>query len=360
MENQTMNVEKKTTIQTVIDVTIKLGVLLLLLAWCFKIVYPFVSIVLWSLIIAVAIFPMFKTMSNKLGDSKKISAAIITLVFLSVIIIPSLLFTSSMVDGVKRLSTDIENKSFRIDPPPEDVADWPLVGGTVYGTWKLASENLEDVVHKYESELLSIGNWLLGALMGTGMGLIQFILSVIIAGVFLANSDSGGKMLRRFYRRLVGERGEEFAQASEITVRNVAKGVLGVAVIQSFLAGIVFLLAGIPYAGLWALICLILCVIQLGPGLVIIPVIVYIFTVADTWVAILWTILLVVVMVSDNILKPLLMGKGAPVPMLVIFLGSIGGFISSGFIGLFVGAIILSLGYKLFIAWLEEAKEIEV
>jgi len=358
MENQISQTDNKSTIQIVVDVTIKLGVLLLLLAWCFKIIYPFVSIVLWALIIAVAIFPLFKTLSNKMGDSKKISATIITLVFLSVIIIPGLLFTSSMVDGIKKMSSDIENKSIEIYPPPEKVADWPVVGGTIYGTWKLASENMEAVVEKYEDQLLSAGNWLVSALMGIGMDVIQFIISIIIAGVFLASSDSGGKALTQFYRRLVGERGEEFAKASEITVRNVAKGVLGVAVIQSFLAGLVFLLAGVPYAGLWALICLILCVIQIGPILVIIPVIVYLFTVMDTWVAVLWTIALVIVMVSDNILKPLLMGKGAPVPMLVIFLGSIGGFISSGFIGLFIGAIILSLGYKLFIAWLEEAKTV--
>jgi len=358
MGNQTNQADKKSTIQIVVDVTIKLGVLLLLLAWCFKIIYPFVSIVLWALIIAVAIFPLFIKMSDKLGNSKKISATLITLVFLSVIIVPSILFTSSLIDGIKKLSSDIENKSFDIPPPPADVADWPLVGGAIYGTWNLASENMEAVVEKYGNELLAVGNWILSALMGVGMDLIQFILSVIIAGIFLASSDSGGKMLRQFYRRLVGERGEEFAQASEVTIRNVAKGVLGVAVIQSFLAGIVFLLAGIPYAGLWALICLILCVIQLGPGLVIIPVIIYLFTAFDIWVAVLWTIVLVLVMVSDNILKPLLMGKGAPVPMLVIFLGSIGGFISSGFIGLFIGAIILSLGYKLFMAWMEEAKEV--
>lgn len=356
MENQKMNTESKTSLQMVIDIAIKLGVLFLLLAWCFRIISPFISIVIWALIIAVAIFPLFKSISKKLGDSKKISATIITLVFLSVIIIPSLLFTGSMVDGIKKMSSDIENKSIKIYPPPEKVAEWPLVGSTIYGTWKLASENMKAVVEKYDDQLLAAGNWIVSALMGIGMDVLQFIISIIIAGVFLASSDSGGKAVRQFYRRLVGERGEEFALASEVTVRNVAKGVLGVAVIQSFLAGIVFLLAGIPYAGLWALICLILCVIQLGPGLVIIPVIVYIYTVADTWVAVLWTIALIVVMLSDNILKPLLMGKGAPVPMLVIFLGSIGGFISAGFIGLFIGAIILSLGYKLFIAWLEEAK----
>ncbi len=120
------------------------------------------------------------------------------------------------------------------------------------------------------------------------------------------------------------------------------------------MAGLVFLLAGVPYAGLWALLALIFCIIQIGPGLVIIPVIAYLFTVMPTWQAVIWMIVLIFVMLSDNILKPILMGKGAPVPMLVIFLGSIGGFISSGFIGLFLGAIILSLGYKLFLVYINE------
>lgn len=153
---------------------------------------------------------------------------------------------------------------------------------------------------------------------------------------------------------MVGGRGDEFAEVSEKTVRNVTKGVVLVAFIQSFLAGLVFLLAGIPYAGLWALLSLIFCVIQLGPGLVIIPVIIYLFSTTDPWYAGLWTVVLVLVMLSDNILKPILMGKGASVPMLVIFLGSLGGFMTMGFMGLFLGAVILSLGYKLFMAWIEE------
>ena len=152
----------------------------------------------------------------------------------------------------------------------------------------------------------------------------------------------------------MGERGDEFAEISNVTIKNVAKGILGVAIIQSTLAGIGFILAGVPYAGLWALICLILAIIQIGPALVIIPVIIYLFSTMGLLGAILWTVYFVVVMISDNFLKPILLGKGAPVPMLVIFLGTIGGFITSGFVGMFIGAIILSLGYKLFITWLDE------
>ena len=152
----------------------------------------------------------------------------------------------------------------------------------------------------------------------------------------------------------MGERGDEFAEISNVTIKNVAKGILGVAIIQSTLAGIGFILAGVPYAGLWALICLILAIIQIGPALLIIPVIIYLFSTMGLLGAILWTVYFVVVMISDNFLKPILLGKGAPVPMLVIFLGTIGGFITSGFVGMFIGAIILSLGYKLFITWLDE------
>lgn len=146
-------------------------------------------------------------------------------------------------------------------------------------------------------------------------------------------------------------------ESAELTVRNVAKGVLGVAIIQSLLAGIGFVLAGIPLAGLWILVCLVLSIVQIGILPVSVGVIIYIWGAADTGTATIFTIWMVLVGVSDNILKPILLGKGAPAPMLVVFLGAIGGFMVSGFIGLFTGAIILTLGYKLMISWLESTDE---
>jgi len=348
--------KKNENIRNAVDITVKIGILLLLLAWCFQIIMPFVSIVFWAMIIAVSLYPMFKKLSNKMNGRKKPAAAIITIVLLAIILIPSIIFTDSLIQGIQNYSKDLNAEDITIPPPTENIRDLPLIGNTLYDTWEGVSKNLEGTVKTYSNQIKAAGAWFLSALMGTGLGFIQFIISIIISGIFLDTSENGGKMLKRLFSRLVNEKGEEYATASELTVRNVSKGVLGVAFIQSFLAGIVFVLAGIPYAGLWALICLILSIIQLGPGLVIIPVIVYLFAVADTWVAVLWTIALIVVMISDNILKPLLMGKGAPVPTLVIFLGSIGGFIAMGFMGLFLGAIVLSLGYKLFLAWLEEAQ----
>ena len=183
--------------------------------------------------------------------------------------------------------------------------------------------------------------------------ILQFALAIIIAGILLATKGTED-ISKKILRRLVGERGDSIAQLAGDTVGNVTKGVLGVAVIQSLLIGIGFLLAGVPYAGLWAVLVFLLAVLQLPPTLLVIPIIIYLFSIMGTVPAVLWSIYLFLASISDNVLKPILLGKGAPVPMLVIFLGVVGGFMLSGFIGLFTGAIILSLGYRMFIFWLDE------
>jgi len=193
--------------------------------------------------------------------------------------------------------------------------------------------------------------------MGTALGLLQFSLSIIIAGIFMANAGGSGKMARDLFIRLAGERGANFADIANKTVHNVVKGILGVAIIQAMLAGTGFFVAGVPAAGLWAFLCLFLAIIQIGIFPVVIPVIIYMFSSADTFTAGLLTGWLIIVSLLDNFLKPIIMGRGAPVPLLVIFLGAIGGFISMGFIGLFVGAVILSIGFKLFGVWLEDISQ---
>jgi predicted PurR-regulated permease PerM len=206
---------------------------------------------------------------------------------------------------------------------------------------------------RYAPQLKVISLKLLELVMSTTMGLLLFTLSVIIAGVLMANAKGGGKLVRDLFVSLAGERGSDFADVSTRTIRNVVKGILGVAIIQGLLAGMGFMVAGVPGAGLWAFLCLFLAIIQIGIAPVVIPVIIYMFYNADTLTAGLLMVWLILVMLSDNFLKPILLGRGAPVPMLVVFLGSIGGFISMGFIGLFIGAVILSLGFKLFQAWLK-------
>jgi predicted PurR-regulated permease PerM len=198
-----------------------------------------------------------------------------------------------------------------------------------------------------------VGSWILSAFAGIGKGILQFNLSIIIAGFLLAFSENLKFISSKIFVKLAGDKGEHYASITVTTIRNVVKGFLGVAVIQAVMAGIGFFVAGVPFAGLWSVACLVLAVVQIGIGPIAIPVAIYMFSVSDTTTATLLTIWLLITLLADNVLKPILLGKNAPVPMPVVFLGAIGGFMLSGFLGLFLGAVILTIGYKLFLAWLE-------
>ena len=259
----------------------------------------------------------------------------------------------SLVDGMTYLNGKIQSGEIKIPPPPDNIDSWPVIGKPLKSRWHEASVNPKATLARYVPQIKAVSLRLLELAMSTSMGLLQITLSIIIAGVLMANAKGGGNLVRELFVRLAGERGSDFADISTITIRNVVKGILGVAIIQGLLAGAGFMVAGVPGAGLWAFLCLFLAIIQIGIAPVVIPVIIYMFYNADTLTAGLLMVWLILVMLSDNFLKPILLGRGAPVPMLVVFLGSIGGFISMGFIGLFIGAVILSLGFKLFQAWLK-------
>ncbi|MCK5701060.1 MAG: AI-2E family transporter [Cyclobacteriaceae bacterium] len=344
------------TIHYTIETAIRLGFLILLIAWCFQILYPFAGIIIWGVILALATAPLYDTINTKLGEKPKLASAIIIISGLLIIMIPSWLFLDSLVTGVKEISKSLNADTLTIPLPPEKVASWPVIGDKVYDTWKLASDNLGSVIIKYKDQITSIGSTLVDGILSMGGSIVQFIIATIIAGILLATKGTD-HTARRFFKKLVGARGDEFTDVTITIVRNVTKGVIGVALIQSVLVGIGLLLAGVPYAGLWTLLVLILGILQLPPLLVILPVILYLFSTATALPATLWTIYLLLAGASDNILKPILLGKGAPVPMLVIFLGVIGGFMLSGFMGLFTGAIVISLGYKMFLTWLNDDNE---
>jgi predicted PurR-regulated permease PerM len=208
--------------------------------------------------------------------------------------------------------------------------------------------------------LKSLGLWLLNTAAGAGFAIVSFGIAILIAGVLLANETRGIQVARAISVRLAGERGTDLVKLSGATVRSVARDILGVALIQAILAGLGCLVAGVPGAGLWALIVLILAVIQLPTFIILAPIVIYVFYTTSMVPAILFAIWNLLVGGCDSFLKPLLMGRGVDVPMLVVFIGAIGGFILNGIVGLFIGAIILSLGFKLFEVWLDEgAKEEE-
>jgi predicted PurR-regulated permease PerM len=277
-----------------------------------------------------------------------------TLLVLVVLVVPAVMLSGTLVDSAHSFAMQLHAGTWAIPPPPEGVSKWPLIGEWLASFWSLASENLGAALHMIEPQLKTVGTWLLSAAAGAGFGILQFAVAIIIAGVLLAHSSGAHYAAHAIATRFAGERGAEIADLAEATVRSVARGILGVALIQTLLAGLGFLIAAVPGAGFWAMLCLVFAVVQIGISPITIPIVIYVFSTADIVTAVLFLVWNGFVTLLDNILKPILLGRGVEVPMIVIFVGAIGGFLASGIIGLFVGSVVLVLGFKLFLAWLNE------
>ena len=349
-----MNSEKA-FVSNALEATIRIGLLVLLAAWCFEIVKPFIIPIAWGVIIAVAAYPAFLKLARRMGDKYKLAATFVAILGLVLLLVPALLLGGTLIDSAHGLAEGFQDGTIAVPPPSESVKNWPMVGEELHGLWSQASSNLGATLAKLAPQLKAVGSWLLSTAAGAGWGLVQFVIAIVIAGVLLAHAPAGSKMAYSIATRLAGDKGVEFAKLAESTVRSVTRGILGVALIQSTLIGLGFLVMGIPGAGLWALLCLILSVIQIGPFPVVLPILIYVVFSYEMVPAVVFLIWSIFAGSIDNILKPILLGRGVEVPMAIIFIGAIGGFISSGIIGLFVGAVVLVLGYGLFLAWLGHA-----
>jgi predicted PurR-regulated permease PerM len=331
---------------------LQIGALLLLLVMCFNIVRPFISIVVWALILAVAIYPLHVSLTAKLGGREKTSAVLFVLIGLAIILVPTWMLGESTLSSLQSLAQNLKGGSFSVPPPNPGVADWPVIGTKTYELWSNAASNMEAFLSQYQTQLRDLAQKIFGFASGTLIGVLQFVLSTIIAGALLLQSKGGYKSTREIMASLVGtERGEKFTVTSILTIR-VVKGVLGVAVAQAILAAIGLVLIGVPAPGLWAGAVLVLAIVQLPPILVLGPIAFWVFSVAEPVPATIFLVYSFIVSVSDAFLKPMLLGRGLETPMLVILIGAIGGAIAMGIVGLFIGAVILALGYELLITWM--------
>jgi predicted PurR-regulated permease PerM len=333
------------------DTSIRLVFLALIVGWCLLILLPFTSIILWGFILGIAFTPLHSKLVKVMRGKPRLASLIIVLACLAIFIVPAWFILDSLIDNVKKLKASFLAGSLSLPPPSGSVKTWPIIGEKIYEIWYLASTDIGQLITKYQSELAGVGGKIAKGILSVGGGILQLFVALVIAGVLLSIENTS-ESVRKFARKLAGSRGDEFADVIKITVGNVVKGVLGVAFIQATFVGIGFFLAGVPYAGIWTLLVFLLGVLQIPPVPVLILVIVYLFSEKSIVAAAAWSLYLLLAGLSDNILKPILLGQGAPVPMLVIFLGVIGGFTLSGFIGLFTGAIVMSIGYKLFITWI--------
>lgn len=336
-----------------LEVTIRIGLVVLLVFWCFSILKPFLIPVLWGAIIAVGIYPVFRRFRALVGERDKIAAVLFVLIALALLIVPTVLLTESAVTSAQGIAKGLEDGTLVVPPPPEHVKDWPVIGTPVDGFWSLASENLSQAVERAGPQLRTYGGKALSIVGGLGLVVVQFVISILIAGAFLARPSSGRRGVEVVVTRLVGPRGGELVELARSTIVSVLQGVVGVALIQATAGGLGMLAAGVPAAGLLAVLVLVLAVIQLPPLLILGPAALYVFSASSTTTAVLFLIWAVAVSASDTFLKPLFLGRGVDVPMLVILLGALGGMMSTGIIGLFVGAVVMAVSFKLFQAWLE-------
>jgi predicted PurR-regulated permease PerM len=335
----------------IVEATVRVGVLVVLVAWCLQIVWPFVVPLIWGIIIAIAAHPIYHRLQVALGGRRKLAATIFTLLALILLIGPTILLAETLIVSAQELASDLRDGTVVIPVPPESIGQWPVIGQPLERFWRLASVNLEQALGEIGPQLRALASWLLSTVAGVGLGILQFVFAIITAGVLLTQAQPGRRVADAIATRLAGDRGAELADLAHMTIRSVTRGILGVALIQALLAGLGFLAVGLPAAGFLALICLLLAMVQ-SILIVLLPTVIYVFATADPVVAAVFLIWSLFVGLIDNVLKPILLGRGVKAPMIVIFLGAIGGFLASGVIGLFVGAVVLALGYELFLAWL--------
>lgn len=335
------------------DVAIRLVLVALVVYWSFLLLRPFIAILIWAAILSVALYPIYLWLTRILGGRSTLSSCLLTLLALVVILGPISTLGAALVQNLSSIAVGVSEGTITVPPPPPSVADWPIIGEKLSEFWQTASHELGQTLASIEPQLKSAAVKILEVVGSIGLGVLQFTVAIIIAGFAYSRAAGVQDALKIFANRAAPQMGGDFVDLAGGTVRSVARGVVGISLIQAILFGLGALVADIPLAGLWTFVALILAIVQVGPGLVIVPVIIYAWSTMDTAGAAILTVYLVPVMLLDNVLKPIVMGRGLPVPMLVIFIGVIGGTVAHGLIGLFVGPIVLSLGYELGRAWIQ-------
>jgi predicted PurR-regulated permease PerM len=345
-----------------IDVFIRACLILVLAILCYDIFSPFVSLMSWALILAVSLYPLHVMLARRLGGRDGLAAILIVLLGLVLIVAPTTVLAMALGESVQGFVDRLGDHSLQVPAPPESVAAWPVVGTKVHALWAQAHNDLQALFVTLQPHLGDLPKKMLGAAAAFGGSVLMFLFAFVVAGIMMAWGREGARGLGAVFDRIVGiDRGGRLQRLCTSTIRAVAQGVLGVALIQAIVIGLLLLFAGIPFAGVLAVVVLVLGIAQLPALLVTLPVIVWIWWSGSyaTGMAILHTVLLGLAGTLDNILKPLLLGRGVEAPMPVILLGALGGMATGGILGMFVGATFLALGYQIFMSWVDANPDLE-
>lgn len=356
----TTELNKEEITSLALEILIKAVLLGVILFYAFEVIKPFIIPVLWGVIIAVTLSPFITSLDKKLKLSRTLIVTSLTIVMVALLLVPTYMLSDSVIHSSKELAQGLKNGTVGIPAPTQSVKEWPLVGEQIYAFWDGAATNIESTFEKVKPMLKEYGASVASVVGGMLGSILQFVISLIIAAIFLAKSELSVKAYHTISRRLVGQKGVEWAELSALTIRSVVQGVIGIAIIQAVLsfAGMYFM--DVPFSWFWAFVILFIAIIQVPVNLITIPIVIYVFSYAGGTSATIFAVYMIVVASSDGFLKPLFLGRGIDIPMLVILLGAIGGMLLSGILGLFVGAVGLALAYKLFMVWLEDDVEKEL
>jgi len=336
-----------------IGVVIRIGLLVLLGYWSLQVVGPFLVVALWSAIVTVALYPLFNWTAKRLGNPH-LAATLITLLSLMIVIGPMTWLGLGLMSSVEFVVRGFDSNTLSIPLPAESVKGWPLIGGQVYRLWTLVATDTKALLIEVAPRLKPFAGKLLEIGESVVFGLLEFVASIIIAGFLFSPAPRIVEALRAFLRRILSDRSEEMVQLAGSTIRNVSRGVLGIALLQSILAGLGFVVAGIPAAGFLSFLALVLGIVQIGPAIVLIPVVIWSWTAMEATKALMFTAYMVPVGLVDNVLRPFVMARGLTTPMPIILVGIIGGMIAYGISGLFLGPIVLSVAWALIVAWVQD------
>jgi predicted PurR-regulated permease PerM len=337
-----------------LDVLIRAGLIGVLAALCYVVFAPFLTLMVWAIILAVTCYPLQQWLARRMGGRQGLAATLVVIGGGVLIILPTALLLNSFGSSLQGLVDAVQQNTLEIPPPREGIRDWPIVGKKIYAFWSQAHADLPGLIEAMQPKAGDLARKALAIVAGIGVGLLKFLASFIVAGILMAYGEAGARASRAIFARIIGpDRGERFARLATATIRAVAQGVIGIAFVQAILVGLALLIAQVPWAGVLAAITLVLSIAQVPALIVTLPAIVYIWSSGDysTGSAVTHTVTLLLAGMADNVLKPLMLGRGVDAPMPVILLGALGGMASGGILGMFVGATLLALGYQIFTAW---------
>lgn len=346
----------KVTPRTLLDVLIRAGLIIVLAVFCYRVFHPFLNLMIWSVILAVTFYPLQNMLRGRIGNNEGRIATLIVVVSIAILLVPVYLLGTSVISSAEEALAVAKGGNFHVSPPSDSVATWPLIGKPLYNFWMQAATDLTALTQKFAPQIKAFAMSLLGLLAGFGAGLLSFIVALILAGIFMAYGENGTRAAVDIASRIFGpEKGQQIATLCTSTIRAVAQGVIGIAFIQMLLVGVAFALKGIPGAGLLSLGVLLLGIMQVPATLITVPVIAYVLmTEGATGATIIFSVYVFVAGLVDNVLKPLLLGRGVAVPMPVVLIGALGGMVTGGTIGLFIGPVVLAVGYELFWQWVRQ------